>query len=502
LSFTALLWPLARALGVFLLLQAVYVLLRRGLPSFRPRTSYQLWVGSMALFAALSGTAWGAWDATPWRIAVTLVAIFTTVIGFALFEGLFLARPRKAAQASLMPKLARDVLRVVLLLAVILAVARLVFDYDPGKLFVGSTAVAAIVGLALQDVLKDVFAGMTIQLERSVQRGDWLLWDGTPSQVVDMTFRATHLRNNEHELVIVPNSQLAMQPIKNLGNGNQAVALPLTIGLPYDVPPLVVKNALEEATASAEATVQEPVSRAYLREYGDSAIIYKIRAWTRSQHQLTSYRDEVLTRIWYRLQREGISIPFPIRTVHFHNQDRRDAHATTEARQRAGEMLAAVPLFEELPALALRALAAFARRRHYDHGEVLVREGERGTSLFLIDKGEVRIVKGATPETEVDLALLGPGDFFGEHSLLTGEPRGATVRAIGGCEVLILDREALAPVLANDPQLAESLSKALADRDAATMAKLEGRRTADTALAASRVSVLRKIRSFFSLPDA
>lgn len=456
----------------------------------------------MAVFMALGGTAWGAADRLAWKVALTAVAVFTTILGFALLEALILARPRKANQSSLMPKLARDVVRALLLLTVVLIVARFVFHYDPGTLFVGSTAVAAIVGLALQDVLKDVFAGMTIQVERAVQRGDWLLYEGVPSQVVDMTFRSTHLRTSEHQLVIVPNAVLAQQPIRNLGNGSEPVALSFPVGLPYDAPPLLVKKALQEATMSAATTVAEPRSEAYLDSYGDSAILYKMRSWTRSQHQLVKFQDEVLTRIWYRLQREGINIPFPIRTVLFHNQDRRDATAVAEDRQRAEEMLAGLPLFEELPALALRALSAFSRRRHYDHGEVLVREGEPGASLFVIDKGEVRIVKGAAPETEVDLALLGPGNFFGEHSLLTGEPRAATVRAIGGCEVLILDREAMAPVLANDPKLAETLSHALAAREAATLAKLEDRRAGAHTFDASRGSFLRKIRSFFSLPEA
>lgn len=61
-------------------------------------------------------------------------------------------------------------------------------------------------------------------------------------------------------------------------------------------------------------------------------------------------------------------------------------------------------------------------------------------------------------------------------SLLTGEPRSATVVSLGGCEVLLLDREAVAPLLAADPAVAETLSRVLAERAAATAVRLESRR--------------------------
>ena len=100
----------------------------------------------------------------------------------------------------------------------------------------------------------------------------------------------------------------------------------------------------------------------------------------------------------------------------------------------------------------------------------------------------------------VVLARLKAGDFFGEMSLLTGAPRSATIAAEGSCEVLVLDRAALSPLLAADPSIAESLSHSLTARLAATEAKLEDRRGRG-ADEAPESNLLHRIRAFFSLPD-
>jgi CRP-like cAMP-binding protein len=106
----------------------------------------------------------------------------------------------------------------------------------------------------------------------------------------------------------------------------------------------------------------------------------------------------------------------------------------------------------------------------------------------------------------VELAAMGPGGFFGEMSLLTGAPRSATVTAEGAVEVFVLDREALEPILSADPAIAETLSKVLTERLAATVARFEDRREA---LRRTEISdhhtLLKRIRSFFRLghrPDA
>ncbi|HPK66838.1 MAG TPA: cyclic nucleotide-binding domain-containing protein, partial [Thermoanaerobaculia bacterium] len=166
--------------------------------------------------------------------------------------------------------------------------------------------------------------------------------------------------------------------------------------------------------------------------------------------------------------------------------------------------LAEVELFAGLAPAQREQLAASARRLFYDDGERLVREGEPGDSLLVIDRGRVRILKrdiGTGTASDLLLATLGPGEYLGEMSLLTGEPRSASVVSDGGCEVLLLDRAAVAPLLAADPAVAEMLSQLLAERTAATAARLESRtaRAVTPREPTDSGLLLRSIRALFGL---
>lgn len=100
------------------------------------------------------------------------------------------------------------------------------------------------------------------------------------------------------------------------------------------------------------------------------------------------------------------------------------------------------------------------------------------------------------------LATLGEGDYFGEMSLLTGEPRSASVVAEGPCETYVLARADLAPILESDPAVAETLSRVLAERTAATVARFEDRRSRGVEAAGverEQESLLGRIRQLFKL---
>jgi CRP-like cAMP-binding protein len=326
--------------------------------------------------------------------------------------------------------------------------------------------------------------------------------DGTPAQVIDISWRATHLRTNEGVEIFEPNAAFSNLRLNNLGAGGHPVALSFRVGLPYATPPDNAKAALHAAVRGASGVLDSPAPEVFLEAYADSAIVYRMRVWTRQVAGLTRFQDSVLSRVWYRLQRQGITIPFPIRTVEMHDANEGAARSARAERQRIADTLLRVPLFSGFERELVERLAAAVRSHHYDHRELLVREGDLGDSLFVLDRGRVSVAKASAGpgSSSVEIAQLGPGDFFGEMSLLTGAPRSATVSAEGGCEVLVVEREAIAPFLQSDPELVAKLSAALADRAAEASAKLEDRRAQGPG-ADTQASLLHRIRGFFKLPD-
>jgi small-conductance mechanosensitive channel/CRP-like cAMP-binding protein len=493
---------LAYGLGAFVAVEIAYLLLRRTARRFGLRLLYHVWALLLAvLVAAVEARA--PLDALGWRLAIGLAILLTANVAFSLLEATLLERPWSPASGPLIGELARDALRIGLLVVFFLVVAHEVFDQPFEKLLLSSTALLAVIGFALQDVLKDFFAGIALQADRSFANGDWLMVDDTPAQVVDISWRATHLRTNEGVEIFQPNAAFSALRITNLGAGEFPVALSFRVGLPYATPPDDAKAALHAAVRGAPGVVDSPAPEVFLESYADSAIVYRMRVWTRQVAGLTRFQDSVLSRVWYRLQRQGISIPFPIRTVELHDADQKAERGARAGRQRIADALLRVPLFASLERELVERLAAAVRSHHYDHREVLVREGDSGDSLFLLDRGRVSVAKASAGpgSSSVEIARLGPGDFFGEMSLLTGAPRSATVAAEGGCEVLVVEREAIAPFLQNDPELVAKLSTALADRAAEASAKLEDRRAQGHG-AETPASVLRRIRDFFKLPDS
>ncbi|MEJ2086000.1 MAG: mechanosensitive ion channel family protein, partial [Acidobacteriota bacterium] len=422
----------------------------------------------------------------------------------ALVDALVLSRPWTVGAPSMVPKLTKDVLRVGILASVAFFAATKILGYPVSAVVVSSTVLSAVVGLALQDTLRNVFSGMALDLEKPFKRGDWLLLDdGTRAQVIDMSWRSVRLRTKEGLEIYEPNGNMAASRLRNHGDGSVPVAVSLSVGLPYGVPPGEAMEILHQAAKSSPATVEAPAVRVFMDSFDNSAITYGLRVWTRRVATLRRFESEINSRIWYSLKRQGIDIPFPIRTVHLHEAPDMAEHRERKALQKAFELFSEVDIFKVVDESIVRQLAASSNRRLYDAGEPLVSEGESGDSLFVIEKGSVQVVKageGAAGEP-IELAVLDEGAFFGEMSLLTGEPRTATVIAKQHCGVLTVSKDALSPILEANPTIAESFSRALVAREEDTAATLEDHRSSsiEGPGPADEQSILERIRTFFSL---
>ena len=121
-------------------------------------------------------------------------------------------------------------------------------------------------------------------------------------------------------------------------------------------------------------------------------------------------------------------------------------------------ILQKVPLFGQLSPTELERVAEITRERSYPRNSVILFEDDPGDALYVVAKGQVKVVLIGEDGREVILSVLGEGDFFGEMSLIDGEPRSADARAYAGpLTVLALDQATVREVLAMDPQAALEL---------------------------------------------
>ena len=123
------------------------------------------------------------------------------------------------------------------------------------------------------------------------------------------------------------------------------------------------------------------------------------------------------------------------------------------------DLLAGVPLFADLTRADLKRIASVAKRMRYREGAVVVEEGTTGGRFFAIQSGHARVLsKGRTQAT------LGPGAYFGELSVIDGEPRSASVVASEPLEVWSIADFNFRPLLKDNPALAVRLLTALTAR--------------------------------------
>ena len=126
--------------------------------------------------------------------------------------------------------------------------------------------------------------------------------------------------------------------------------------------------------------------------------------------------------------------------------------------------LARVPLFAGLEREELEGLSVSLRRRRYPKGTVILWRGDPGTTLYLIEFGYVKTTVTSPEGQEAILAVLGPGEFFGDLALLDGRPRSANIVVVEESQLLLLERDAFVKAIEGSPKLALGMLAALAGR--------------------------------------
>ena len=125
------------------------------------------------------------------------------------------------------------------------------------------------------------------------------------------------------------------------------------------------------------------------------------------------------------------------------------------------EHLRKIPLFARLETAELTAIAALALRRSFEPRAIVVQQADPGGELFVIVEGHVKVTSSGVDGRDSALNIMGPGEVFGEVSLLDGGPRSATVAALDHCALLSIRREPFLRFLEASPKTAIELLKVL-----------------------------------------
>ena len=360
------------------------------------------------------------------------------------------------------------------------------------KMLTTSAVGAVVVGFALQDTLGNLFSGLAIQVEKPFRVGQWIRVGEFEGKVEEVTWRATKLLTKAGQFVIVPNSTMSKDAILNFSEPTEPTRLEVTVGASYDVPPNVVKQALHEALENAPLVLSTPGADVVIEDFAASSVNYRVRFWIADYARDSSARDQVRSNIWYTFKRRDIEIPYPMQVEY----SRQEVRSRSPQRLHAlAHRLGRIDLFAGLDDVECARLAEACPEHLFGAGERIVRQGAAGQSMFVVLDGSVHVTLEPSGQ---EVAVIDADGFFGEMSMLTGEPRTATVTAAGDAVLLEITTERFRELAVRRPGIVEHVSDVVSTR---RVGLAEAKAAAEEAQAnvPARLSLLRRIQQFLNL---
>ena len=379
-------------------------------------------------------------------------------------------------------------------------IAAVIFDIPVTGALVSSGILLGVIGLSLQDTIRDVFSGLFISLERPFRIGDWIVTeDGRLGKVLQIDWRATRLLSFNDTVFVVPNSRIANSIIENRAEPSPLYGHHFRVRMAPEAPNQLVTRVLLEAALSSPYVLADPAPSVRLVSAQQRPYEYLVYVYFENYEASWRGNADLQLRIHEYLKRAGLEVAGEAREI---RHRRAEGLATEEPTVQ--QLLAEIHLFRTLSDEELELLGAHLRTTRYRSGEVIIREGDAGESLLVITTGLVHVTQRRPARRDVSVGRLGIGQCIGEMSLLTGQPRSATVEAVTDCEIVEIPKQGMNQLFERRPDLVDELAGIMAERRAADDLVQERATEVDGQMSLQDVALRlgRRIRGFFLLGDA
>lgn len=456
---------------------------------------------ALLLAAAVAGfQLWGGgWpeDGWPHRVALSLLAVLALWLGVRLLDLLVWERLLPWRTGVRIPRLLRQLVAALLGVVALTVVLGRVWQLSVAPLLAATGAVGIVMGLALRNVLADFFSGIALNMERPFRLDDFVLLhvrtrrEPVAGFVREINWRSTTVLTPEDNLISVPNSVVAESTVENLSYPSPVYELELDVLLDWHLPPAVLEPVLAAAVLDAwvrGATSGDKPPKTRMVRMDGAGVTYRVVYLIDPRKKPKGpARHLLLSCLQAHLKHAGLRPVLDTQAL---------AGAQLPPQRpmdpaREEDRLIALSQVGVLGALTddeLRSLAAAVKVCRVAAGDDVVRQGDAGRSMFVVAAGVLEVLQaggasaggasagGASAGAAQRVAVLSPGQFFGEMSLLTEAPRTATVRALGPALLYEVPPGRMEALLQARPALADALGAVVADhlrRDAAAAQALK-----------------------------
>ncbi|OYY62623.1 MAG: hypothetical protein B7Y51_08380 [Burkholderiales bacterium 28-67-8] len=392
-------------------------------------------------------------------LVVATINILLTGIKVAMGSGLV-----EAEWARRIPTLVLDIIRLVIVLVATAFVASSIWHIDLGAVLTALGVGSVVLGLALQDTLSGLFAGVSLMSGRHFKEGDWIESGEISGRIVKMDWRSvTVLTLDDERLVVIPNSTLAKEAFTILGTSVLPYGQKLKISFAYSTPPARAIEALGKGLDAVPHIL--PSGRDIdIVAYTDTGIDYEVTFHCATREAGDDALTDYFRKIWYRAQRENLQFAGEA------NRMFRSRPHPRPSRPKLAAALEASGVFPQAAAGFDRLLDA-ACVELYDRNERLQSADDAFRRLFLVLDGALAVEQTTAGKTAV-VQVVGQGEFFVSRAYLTGAEAELDIRADSETLVLSLQAPDVLEFLNGNPELARRFEQAidLTDRALGTQA--------------------------------
>lgn len=407
-----------------------------------------------AVYILLAQVAQMPADSAAVKVVMTALAIVAINALLDALNAMMRSDAITGGAANRVPGLLLDILRIFLVLLASAFVASEIWAVDLGSLLAALGVGSVVLGLALQDTLSGLFAGVSLLSGRQFKEGDWIEFGEASGKIVKMDWRSVTIETLDDErLMVIPNSELSSGVFTILSSKGRSFGQNLTVAFSYDSPPARVMEAIEAAVLSVDMILRDPPHDIDLMETSDTGILYEVTIHTATREDGEQAATLFFRRLWYICAREDLKFAGAV------NRKYRAGAMASLSPPQIAKALADTAIF--LPAATgFDDLAAAARVCLFDDGERLVAAGQSFGTLHLIVSGLVAVTRGigAGPRP---LQHLSAGEFFVSRAFLTGAPSAIDLTAVGETMAVCLDRLQVTEFLNQNPHLARLFEGAI-----------------------------------------
>ena len=337
-------------------------------------------------------------------------------------------------------RLVSDLAAGAIYLTAALVVLNSVLGLELKGLLATSGLIAILVGLASQNTLSDVFSGIVVGLDQPFRIGDRVsIADQADGVVAQMNWRSIRVQTDDEDIAVIPNSVVAKSRVINHSVPTPRRAASVDISVPSMGAPEPFMEHLRQATLLAPKLLEQPAPAVRLKYLGVRSTTFVVSYFVASSSDLATARSQLLRQVRRMLRHAGLGPdPAPSRTA----------------------LLGALVLFETLTPDQIGRLEPQLIAHRLEPDDRLFEQGAVGASIYIVASGVLEVFRQENGVRR-PLGRIGPGEYLGEISMMSGKPHPVSAMSLTVGEVLELPRSALERLLNDDAALGEALEKSV-----------------------------------------